>query len=85
METDSATGQKLSKDYLSPENLTTTARQLIAGTHPQPSGFFNKPPVILIRNSEGKNYEDTILIARYCGLTREEIGNNVTMRQKRDG
>ncbi|KAF0771014.1 Uncharacterized protein FWK35_00001319 [Aphis craccivora] len=67
--------------------VTTTA----AASHPpaaqlqQPSGFSRKAPAILIKNAEGKTYRDTVLAVRNCGLSREEIGANVTMRQTRDG
>jgi len=66
---------------------TTTA----AASHPsaaqpqQPSGFPRKAPAILIRNAEGKTYRDTVLAVRNCGLSRDEIGTSVTMRQTRDG
>lgn len=86
METDAEDWSKVvSKRQKSRKTLTTTARQPAAGSRPQPSGFSKKPPAILIRNAEGKNYKDTILAVRNCGLTREEIGSNVTMRQTRDG
>jgi len=86
METDAEDWSKVvSRRSKSGKKQTTTAIQPTASLRPHSSGFSNKPPAILIRNSEGKNYNDTILAVRNCGLTREEIGTNVTMRQTRDG
>lgn len=40
---------------------------------------------MIIRNAVGKTYRDTILAVCNCGLSRDDIGANVTMRQTRDG
>lgn len=52
---------------------------------PRPSGFSRKAPAILVKNAEGKRYRDTLLAVRNCGLSRDEIGASVSMRQTRDG
>lgn len=65
--------------------MTAAAPPLITGLRQRPSVFSKKPPAILIQNAAGKSYQDTILAVRNCGLTREEIGTSVMMRQTRDG
>lgn len=67
------------------KNPTSAARQPTTGFRTRPPGFSKKPPAILIQNAAGKSYRDTILAVRNCGLTREEIGTSVTMRQTRGG
>jgi len=64
---------------------TAAAPPPIAESRQRPPVFSKKPPAILIQNAVGKSYRDTILAVRNCGLTREEIGTSVTMRQTRDG
>lgn len=65
---------------------TTAATSRPPAAQPQrPSGFSKKAPAILIRNAEGKTYRDTVMAVRNCGLSREDIGTNVLMRQTRDG
>jgi len=44
-----------------------------------------KPPVILIRPCEGKTFSDKVLTVRSCGLSAQDIGANVTMRETKDG
>jgi len=44
-----------------------------------------KPPAILIRPGDGKNYTDTVRTVRACGLTSQDLGASVTMRETRDG
>jgi len=52
----------------------------------QPAGFSKKPPAIMIRPAEGKDYADTVQTLRTCGLSAQDIGTTVTkMRKTRDG
>jgi len=44
-----------------------------------------KPPAVLIKPSEGKTFADTLRTLRSSGLSAQDIGANVTMRQTRDG
>lgn len=64
---------------------TAAAPPPATGLRQRPPVYSKKPPAILIQNAAGKSYRDTILAVRNCGLTREEIGTSVTMRQTRDG
>jgi len=86
METDAEDWSKVVGRRSRQAKTTTTAADCPpAARRSQPSGFSNKAPAILVRNAEGKNYRDTIQAVRNCGLSREDIGTNVTMRQTRDG
>jgi len=44
-----------------------------------------KPSVILIRPGDGKNYTDTVRTVRGCGLTSQDLGASITMRETGDG
>jgi len=44
-----------------------------------------KPPAILIKTGDGKTFADTVRSVRSCGLTAQELGASVTMRETRDG
>jgi len=48
-------------------------------------GFSKKPPLVLIKPSEGKTFADTVRTLRSFGLSARDIGANVTMRETRDG
>jgi len=86
METDTEDWSKVvRKRSRQAKTTTTVADSLPAARRSQPSGFSSKAPAILVRNAEGKTYRDTIMAVRNCGLSREDIGTNVTMRQTRDG
>jgi len=51
----------------------------------KPPAKSKKPPAVLIRPAEGKSYSDTVRTVRSCGLTVQDIGANVTIRETRDG
>ena len=53
---------------------------------PQPTRApSKKPPAVLIKPSEGKSFADTVRTLRSSGLSAQDIGANVTMRETRDG
>ncbi|KAE9529662.1 hypothetical protein AGLY_011758 [Aphis glycines] len=51
----------------------------------KPPAKSKKPPAILIRPAVGKSYSDTVRTVRSCGLSAQDIGASVTMRETRDG
>jgi len=44
-----------------------------------------KPPAVLIKPSEGKTFAETVRTLRSSGLSAQELGASVAMRQTRDG
>jgi len=63
----------------------TAAAPTKPAVQPKPPAKANKPPAILVRPVEGKSYTDTVRSVRSCGLSAQDIGTNVTMRETRDG
>ncbi|KAL4091787.1 hypothetical protein QTP88_026421 [Uroleucon formosanum] len=49
------------------------------------SSVAKKPPAILIRPGEGKSFADTVRSVRSCGLTAQDMGASVTLRETRNG
>jgi len=49
------------------------------------SSVAKKPPAILIKPVDGKSYADTVRLVRSCGLTAQDLGSSVCMRETRDG
>jgi hypothetical protein len=73
--------RKTATDPLPPVVAQTSERRAKS----MPPAKSNKPPAVLIRPAEGKSYSDTVRTVRSCGLTAQDIGANVTMRETRDG
>jgi len=44
-----------------------------------------KPPAILVKPRDGKSFADTVRLVHSCGLTAQELGSSVSMRETRDG
>jgi len=57
----------------------------VASPPPKQPAKVNKPPAILVRPAEGRSYTDTVRSVRACGLSANEIGSSVRMRETRDG
>jgi len=64
---------------------STVTRGVPTVGRPQPKAFSKKPPAVLVKPSEGKTFAETVRTIRSCGLSAQEIGANVTMRETRDG
>jgi len=44
-----------------------------------------KPSAILVKPRDGKSFAETVRLVRSCGLTAQELGSSVSMRETRDG
>lgn len=51
----------------------------------KPKNAQKKPLAMLIRSLERQSYADTFCTVRSCGLSRDDIGASVSMRETKDG
>jgi len=56
-----------------------------AVSQPLPSASSSKAPAILVRRAVGKSFADTVRAVRNCGLTAQDLGASIKMRETRDG
>lgn len=77
-------------------NVTKRRRRTRKATTPEPrppapkaptrlTSVAKKPPAILIKPGDGKTFADTVRSVRSCGLTTQDLGTSVSMRETRDG
>jgi len=64
---------------------TNEKQQPAPRAHSKLNSVAKKPPAILVKPGEGKSYSDTVRAVRTCGLTAQDLGASVTMRETRDG